>query len=257
MLIDALNALPSAPAEPPWPMRPFPWREPTVPGRTPRRRAPGRRRAPPPAATKPRLKRRVGPADIVWVRICDSCQCPAPLGRDDCAFAAHPSSARSRWSFSLQRIDGTYGWYAEGVLVASAPGDQRAVGARRCPWRPGGPARAPRRPGRDHRPRRPPRPADRLDPPRRRQRRQPHSAWCWPSPSDGLPVLILRTDGGQGAHLVDRRGDVVAIASWEHPDAPRPIYSSPPSGPATPSPWCSASCCRWRSPATQAASPEP
>jgi hypothetical protein len=40
------------------------------------------------------------------------------------------------------------------------------------------------------------------------------------SDPDGRPVLVLRTDGEQGAHLVDRRGDVVAVASWEEPDAP-------------------------------------
>jgi len=37
---------------------------------------------------------------------------------------------------------------------------------------------------------------------------------------DGRAVLVLRTDGTQAAHLVDRRGDVVAVASWEQPDAP-------------------------------------
>ncbi len=36
---------------------------------------------------------------------------------------------------------------------------------------------------------------------------------------DGRAVLVLRTDGGHAAHLVDRRGDVVALASWEDPDA--------------------------------------
>ena len=35
------------------------------------------------------------------------------------------------------------------------------------------------------------------------------------SDANGHPVLVLRTDGGQAAHLVDRRGDVVAVASWE------------------------------------------
>ena len=36
--------------------------------------------------------------------------------------------------------------------------------------------------------------------------------------ADGRPALVLRTDGGQAAHLIDRRGDVVALASWEAPD---------------------------------------
>jgi hypothetical protein len=36
---------------------------------------------------------------------------------------------------------------------------------------------------------------------------------------DGRAVLVLRTDGEHAAHLVDRRGDVVALASWEAPDA--------------------------------------
>lgn len=36
---------------------------------------------------------------------------------------------------------------------------------------------------------------------------------------DGLPVLILRADGTQAAHLIDRQGDVVAMASWDEPDA--------------------------------------
>ena len=37
--------------------------------------------------------------------------------------------------------------------------------------------------------------------------------------ADGQTALVLRTDGGQAAHLVDRRGDVVAVASWEAPEA--------------------------------------
>ena len=36
----------------------------------------------------------------------------------------------------------------------------------------------------------------------------------------GRPMLMLRPDGSQAAHLVDRQGDVVAVASWEDPDAP-------------------------------------
>jgi hypothetical protein len=34
---------------------------------------------------------------------------------------------------------------------------------------------------------------------------------------DGRAALVLRTDGAHAAHLVDRRGDVVAVASWEPP----------------------------------------
>jgi hypothetical protein len=36
--------------------------------------------------------------------------------------------------------------------------------------------------------------------------------------ADGSVALVLRTDGGRAAHLVDRRGDVVAVSSWEPPD---------------------------------------
>ena len=36
---------------------------------------------------------------------------------------------------------------------------------------------------------------------------------------DGRAVLVLRGDGGRAAHLVDRRGDVIAVASWDAPDA--------------------------------------
>jgi hypothetical protein len=35
--------------------------------------------------------------------------------------------------------------------------------------------------------------------------------------ADGRTALVLRTDGGHAAHLVDRRGDVVAVSSWEPP----------------------------------------
>ncbi len=45
--------------------------------------------------------------------------------------------------------------------------------------------------------------------------------------ADGRAVLVLRTDGGQGAHLVDRRGDVVAVASWEDPDATTDLLVTP------------------------------
>jgi hypothetical protein len=34
---------------------------------------------------------------------------------------------------------------------------------------------------------------------------------------DGRASLVLRTDGGHAAHLVDRRGEIVAVTSWEPP----------------------------------------
>ncbi|HVM64895.1 MAG TPA: hypothetical protein VMU14_08550 [Acidimicrobiales bacterium] len=34
---------------------------------------------------------------------------------------------------------------------------------------------------------------------------------------DGRTALVLRTDGSHAAHLVDHRGDVVAVSSWEPP----------------------------------------
>jgi hypothetical protein len=37
--------------------------------------------------------------------------------------------------------------------------------------------------------------------------------------AEGRAVLVLRPDGIQAAHLVDRNGDVVAMVSWETPDA--------------------------------------
>jgi len=47
------------------------------------------------------------------------------------------------------------------------------------------------------------------------------------SDADGRPVLVLRTDGERGAHLVDRRGDVVAIASWEDGEATTDLLVTP------------------------------
>jgi len=35
------------------------------------------------------------------------------------------------------------------------------------------------------------------------------------SDADGHPVLVLRSDGDRGVHVVNHRGDVVAVASWE------------------------------------------
>jgi hypothetical protein len=47
------------------------------------------------------------------------------------------------------------------------------------------------------------------------------------SDSDGRPVLVLRGDGGQAAHLVDRHGDIVAVASWEDHDAATDLLVTP------------------------------
>jgi hypothetical protein len=36
---------------------------------------------------------------------------------------------------------------------------------------------------------------------------------------DGNTILMLRTDGTNAAHVVDRHGDVVALASWENEES--------------------------------------
>jgi len=47
------------------------------------------------------------------------------------------------------------------------------------------------------------------------------------SDAEGRPILVLRTDGGQAAHLVDRRGDVVAVASWEDSEGATDLLVTP------------------------------
>ena len=141
------------------------------------------------------------------------------LSAGTCAPSAERTSVRQEpVAFSLERVDGGYEWHTEGALVASATSENGlwqlhdARGAHVVTLVPLADSRAP-----PIGPRRPPGRPARVDPGRRRRPGADRRRLA--GDPDGRPVLVLRTDGGQGAHLVDRRGDVVAVASWEEPDA--------------------------------------
>jgi len=47
------------------------------------------------------------------------------------------------------------------------------------------------------------------------------------SDTDGRAILVLRTDGDNGAHVVDRHGSVIAVASWEDRHAVTDLLVTP------------------------------
>lgn len=148
------------------------------------------------------------------MRTCSACQCPAPSTATACAFCGASYSAPSAVTFSLERFKDGFGWLTAGTLVASATmvdGSWRLTDARH-----------------DH--------VVTLVPlfddyglalvapdasligairPHEEQGVGPMVAAVATDP-DGDTVLVLRTDGGNAAHVVDADGDVVALASWEH-----------------------------------------
>ena len=160
----------------------------------------------------------MGGAETASVRFCESCHCPAPAGRDTCAFCEGDLGRQQPVAFSLDRVAEGFEWHTEGALVASATAqnglwqlhDARgthvvtlvpiadAVGGAAGLALVG--------------------PKARLLGSIRAETDAGGGSTVAADP-DGRAVLVLRTDGSQGAHLVDRRGDVVAVTSWDRPDA--------------------------------------
>lgn len=158
------------------------------------------------------------------MRLCQSCQCPAGPARETCAFCGAELVQPEPVAFSLQRTAGGFDWVANGALVASANavngswelsdarGDHVAM---LVPIGEDGP-------GRENMA---------LVGPKTRflgsiRNRDDH-AGSIAADCDGRAVLMLRRDGTQGAHLVDRRGDVVAVASWDDADAATDLLVTP------------------------------
>jgi hypothetical protein len=153
------------------------------------------------------------------VRLCQSCQCPASPSREVCAFCGAELVAPDPVAFSLERRADGFDWVANGALVASAiesgsgwqlsdaRGDHVAmlvnaeVGDEIALLSPN---------------------ARYLGTIRRRD-----SEGSIAADSQGRAVLVLRRDGELGAHLVDRSGDVVAVASWDDADASTDLLVTP------------------------------
>jgi hypothetical protein len=152
------------------------------------------------------------------VRICDSCRCPAPATRDVCAFCGAAIGSTGPVSFCLERVADGYQWHTDGALVASASAvnglwqlhDARGGHVVTLVPVPDATGAAP---------------GVALVGPRARllgslrAETEGHGCSTVATDPDGQAILVLRSDGGHAAHLVDRRGDVVALASWEAPDA--------------------------------------
>jgi len=145
------------------------------------------------------------------MRSCSSCQCPASATRDSCAFCGTTLDRLEPVAFSLERRASGFRWITDNALVASAStvdGMWQLHDARGghvvtlVPFG-DGPGLALVSPAAHL--------LGRIQP-------SDEGAAVVTDP-DGRTIMVLRTDGSQGAHLVDRRGDVVAIASWDDPDA--------------------------------------
>jgi hypothetical protein len=154
------------------------------------------------------------------VRLCQSCQCPASASRETCAFCGAQLLRPEPVSFSLERHADGFDWMANGALVASATESggawhlSDARGVHVAVLVPGGDdddylaLLGPK--------------ARFLGTIRRRE-----DDGCVAADTEGRAVLVLRRDGTQGAHLVDRRGDVVAMASWDDVDAATDLLVTP------------------------------
>jgi len=149
------------------------------------------------------------------VRLCQACHCPAPVSRDVCAFCGAEIGPQEPVAFALTPAGDGYEWHTDGALVASAvivnglwqlydargghvvtlvPVSGSITGA----------------------------PSVALVGPRARligSIRAEAEGGCSTvvTDADGRTALVLRTDGSHAAHLVDHRGDVVAVSSWEPP----------------------------------------
>jgi hypothetical protein len=152
------------------------------------------------------------------VRLCNSCQCPAPAERDLCAFCGAELVRGEPVAFSLTRVGYGYEWQTDGALVARASivnglwqlhdargahvvtlvplADTDGDGGSLALVGQGAHIIGSIRAGADV-----------------------VGGGTVASDPDGRAILVLRTDGDQAAHLVDRSGDVVAIASWDDPDS--------------------------------------
>jgi rRNA maturation protein Nop10 len=162
------------------------------------------------------------------VRICDSCHCPAAPTRENCPFCGADLLRPAPVAFSLERRDGKFEWYTDGALVASASGMNGlwqlcdARGSHVVSLVPIGddsPEEGVALVGPNARLLGSIRPHE--------DNSEGHLGGSVASDPDGRPVLVLRGDGGQAAHLVDRRGDIVAVASWEDHEAATDLLVTP------------------------------
>lgn len=132
-------------------------------------------------------------------------------------------------AFSIERRPGSYAWYSDGALVASASplmglwqlGDARGahvvtlmpldeeVGEQMgmALIGPQGQLLGTIRPHADN--------------------SEGHVGGSVASNAEGRAVLMMRTDGGQAAHMVDCQGNVVAVASWEDCKAATDLLVTP------------------------------
>lgn len=160
------------------------------------------------------------------VRTCSACQCPAPTTTTECAFCGTAFATPSAVTFTLERSKEGFGWFTSGTLVASAAlvdGSWQLLDARNdhvvtlvsLAGHDGMALVGPE--------------ASLIGAIR------PHDDQSAPgamvaavaTDPDGETVLVLRTDGANAAHLVDARGDVVALASWEDKHATTDLLVTP------------------------------
>jgi len=143
-----------------------------------------------------------------------------------CAFCATPITPAQPVAYALEQRPRGYDWYSDGVLVASATMQGATWTLRDAA---GGPvvtlvhddaAGAGR--------------VTLVGPDSRRLGSiTPHAdnsesiGGSVATDPDGRLVMVLRTDGTQAAHVVDRSGDVVAVASWEDADASTDLLVTP------------------------------
>ncbi|GAC1594436.1 MAG: hypothetical protein NVS3B21_16420 [Acidimicrobiales bacterium] len=169
---------------------------------------------------------------------CSVCDCPAPPTRQDCAFCGGRIVRPTAVSFELSRRGTGFGWFTEQTLVAAATqtdGMWVVTDARNdhvvtlVPLNDGTGGHALVSSEtlllgsiRSH---------DETDAhddhPSRGGRRSGRPEACVALDTEGETVLVLRSDGGRLAHLVDHRGDVVALASWEDDEATTDLLVTP------------------------------
>ena len=154
------------------------------------------------------------------MRICAACGCPASVVPTQCGWCGAPLAASSSVTFVLERTADRFAWYNEGTLVAEAAmmhGVWQIRDSRRrrvvtlMPLAPdlhGGSAESKAEIALIGPTARFIGTIDRGDDERGR-------ADATARDEAGRSVLVMRGDGPTGGHIVDRSGEIVAIASWD------------------------------------------
>ncbi len=154
------------------------------------------------------------------MRICQACGCPASAVPSGCGWCGTALEGSASVSFVLQRTRDRFIWYHEGTLVAEATavhGVWQIQDSRRRRVVTLMPVAVPGDDGRGESKAELALvgPTARLIGTIDRGDEDRGRADATARDDAGNPLLVMRGDGPSGGHVVDRTGEIIAIASWD------------------------------------------